>query len=148
MSGLGLDRFLEGSHEIEWLIGANRDDDTVRGGSVREGVLLSRGHAGDEGRDKRFDGPHRGLGVAREVRLQPSHVDRGVAVQRCRIEVDRADHPGTGLAGRVVVIHGREVVLLDLDSIVAETIPLDRVNEGFDKMRKGDAARSVIVFDQ
>ena len=38
--------------------------------------------------------------------------------------------------------------LLDLDSIVAETIPLDRVNEGFDKMRKGDAARSVIVFDQ
>ena len=38
--------------------------------------------------------------------------------------------------------------LLDLDSIVAETIPLGQVNEGFDKMRKGDAARSVIVFDQ
>ena len=38
--------------------------------------------------------------------------------------------------------------LLDLDSIVAETIPLSQVNEGFDKMRKGDAARSVIVFDQ
>ena len=38
--------------------------------------------------------------------------------------------------------------LLDLDSIVAETIPLEKVNEGFDKMRKGDAARSVIVFDQ
>ena len=38
--------------------------------------------------------------------------------------------------------------LLDLDSIVAETIPLAKVNEGFDKMRKGDAARSVIVFDQ
>lgn len=36
--------------------------------------------------------------------------------------------------------------LLDLDSIVAETIPLDQVNEGFDKMKRGDAARSVIVF--
>ena len=35
---------------------------------------------------------------------------------------------------------------LDLDSIVAETIPLDQVNEGFDKMKRGDAARSVIVF--
>ncbi len=37
---------------------------------------------------------------------------------------------------------------LDLDSIVAETIPLSAINEGFDKMKKGDAARSVIVFDQ
>lgn len=35
---------------------------------------------------------------------------------------------------------------LDLDSIVAETIPLEQVNEGFDKMKRGDAARSVIVF--
>jgi S-(hydroxymethyl)glutathione dehydrogenase / alcohol dehydrogenase len=38
--------------------------------------------------------------------------------------------------------------LLDLDSIVAETIPLDRINAGFDRMKKGDAARSVIVFEQ
>ena len=38
--------------------------------------------------------------------------------------------------------------LLDLDSIVSETIPLSAINEGFDQMRKGDAARSVIVFDQ
>ncbi|MEE9434748.1 MAG: Zn-dependent alcohol dehydrogenase [Sphingorhabdus sp.] len=38
--------------------------------------------------------------------------------------------------------------LLDLDSIVAETIPLEQINDGFDKMRKGDAARSVIIFDQ
>src|SRR5690606_30221772 len=38
--------------------------------------------------------------------------------------------------------------LLDLDSIVAETIPLEKINEGFDRMKKGDAARSVIVFDQ
>lgn len=37
--------------------------------------------------------------------------------------------------------------LLDLDSIVAETIQLERVNEGFEKMKTGDAARSVIVFN-
>lgn len=38
--------------------------------------------------------------------------------------------------------------LLDLDSIISETIPLERINEGFDQMRRGDAARSVIIFDQ
>ncbi|ASK88163.1 Zn-dependent alcohol dehydrogenase [Sphingorhabdus sp. SMR4y] len=37
--------------------------------------------------------------------------------------------------------------MLDLDSIVAETIPLEQINDGFDKMKKGDAARSVIVFN-
>jgi S-(hydroxymethyl)glutathione dehydrogenase / alcohol dehydrogenase len=35
---------------------------------------------------------------------------------------------------------------LDLDSIVAETIPLEAVNEGFAKLKRGDAARSVVVF--
>jgi len=38
--------------------------------------------------------------------------------------------------------------LLDLDSIIAERIPLSAINGGFDKMKKGDSARSVIVFDQ
>jgi S-(hydroxymethyl)glutathione dehydrogenase / alcohol dehydrogenase len=38
--------------------------------------------------------------------------------------------------------------LLDLDSIIAETIPPTQINEGFEKMKKGDSARSVIVFDQ
>lgn len=38
--------------------------------------------------------------------------------------------------------------MLDLDSIVSETIPLERINEGFDQMKRGNAARSVIVFDQ
>ena len=37
--------------------------------------------------------------------------------------------------------------LLDLDSIVSETIPLEKINEGFEHMKKGDAARSVIVFN-
>lgn len=35
---------------------------------------------------------------------------------------------------------------LDLDSIIAERIPLAAVNEGFEKMKRGDSARSVIVF--
>lgn len=38
--------------------------------------------------------------------------------------------------------------LLDLDTIIAERIPLSAVNDGFEKMKKGDSARSVIVFDQ
>jgi S-(hydroxymethyl)glutathione dehydrogenase / alcohol dehydrogenase len=38
--------------------------------------------------------------------------------------------------------------LLDLDSIISERIPLSAINDGFDKMKKGDSARSVIVFDQ
>jgi S-(hydroxymethyl)glutathione dehydrogenase/alcohol dehydrogenase len=37
--------------------------------------------------------------------------------------------------------------LLDLDTIIAERIPLEKVNEGFETMRKGNHARSVIVFD-
>jgi S-(hydroxymethyl)glutathione dehydrogenase/alcohol dehydrogenase len=37
---------------------------------------------------------------------------------------------------------------LDLDSIIAERIPLEAINEGFETMKKGDSARSVIVFDQ
>jgi S-(hydroxymethyl)glutathione dehydrogenase/alcohol dehydrogenase len=37
---------------------------------------------------------------------------------------------------------------LDLDSIIAERIPLEQVNQGFDKMKAGHSARSVIVFDQ
>ncbi len=37
--------------------------------------------------------------------------------------------------------------LLDLDTIIAERIALDDINAGFDKMRAGNSARSVIVFD-
>lgn len=38
--------------------------------------------------------------------------------------------------------------LLDLDLIISETIPLGQINAGFEKLKKGDSARSVIVFDQ
>lgn len=38
--------------------------------------------------------------------------------------------------------------LLNLDTIIAERIPLSGVNEGFEKMKAGHSARSVIVFDQ
>lgn len=36
--------------------------------------------------------------------------------------------------------------LLDLDTIIAERIPLDQINHAFDQLRKGDATRSVVVF--
>lgn len=38
--------------------------------------------------------------------------------------------------------------LLDLDTIIAERIPLDGINDGFEKMKQGHSARSVIVFGQ
>ena len=38
--------------------------------------------------------------------------------------------------------------LLDLDTIIAERIALEDINAGFDTMRDGHSARSVIVFDQ
>ncbi len=34
-----------------------------------------------------------------------------------------------------------------LDEMIAERIPLDQVNEGYDRMKTGEAARSVIMFD-
>ena len=37
--------------------------------------------------------------------------------------------------------------LLDLDTIIAERVPLEEVNHAFDELRKGDATRSVIVFE-
>ena len=37
--------------------------------------------------------------------------------------------------------------LLDLDTIIAERIPLEDINAGFDKMREGHSARSIVVFD-
>lgn len=37
--------------------------------------------------------------------------------------------------------------LLDLDTIIAERIPLEQINDGFEKMRGGHSARSVVVFD-
>ncbi len=36
---------------------------------------------------------------------------------------------------------------LDLDSVIAERIKLEDINEGFDKLRAGESARSVIIFE-
>lgn len=36
---------------------------------------------------------------------------------------------------------------LDLDSVIAERIPLERINEALAKLRTGEAARSVVVFE-
>lgn len=35
---------------------------------------------------------------------------------------------------------------LDLASLVTERLPLDRINDGFDRMRRGDTIRSVVEF--
>lgn len=36
--------------------------------------------------------------------------------------------------------------LLDLDTIIADRMPIERINHAFDELRKGDSARSVIEF--
>ncbi|MFM6853719.1 MAG: Zn-dependent alcohol dehydrogenase [Sphingopyxis sp.] len=38
--------------------------------------------------------------------------------------------------------------LLDLDTMISSRIPLSAINDGFDEMKRGATARSVIVFDQ
>lgn len=37
--------------------------------------------------------------------------------------------------------------MLDLDTIIAERVPLSRINYAFDQLRKGDTTRTVIVFE-
>lgn len=36
---------------------------------------------------------------------------------------------------------------LNLDDLIAETIPLEQINEGYSKLEKGETARSVVTFD-
>ena len=36
--------------------------------------------------------------------------------------------------------------MLDLDSIIADRLPLERINDAFDELRRGDTTRSVVVF--
>ena len=36
--------------------------------------------------------------------------------------------------------------LLDLDTIIADRMPLERINDAFDELRRGDTTRTVIVF--
>ncbi|HEU0066729.1 MAG TPA: Zn-dependent alcohol dehydrogenase [Sphingomonas sp.] len=36
--------------------------------------------------------------------------------------------------------------LLDLDTIIADRLPLERINHAFDELRKGDTTRSVVTF--
>ena len=35
---------------------------------------------------------------------------------------------------------------LDLDTIIAERLSLERINHAFDELRQGDTTRSVVVF--
>jgi S-(hydroxymethyl)glutathione dehydrogenase/alcohol dehydrogenase len=53
-----------------------------------------------------------------------------------RFPIDIPRLAGFYLAGR-----------LDLDSLVAERIPLSGINAALETLRGGEAARSVIVFD-
>ena len=35
---------------------------------------------------------------------------------------------------------------IDIDSLITHVLPLDRINEGFDLMERGESIRSVVVY--
>jgi S-(hydroxymethyl)glutathione dehydrogenase/alcohol dehydrogenase len=36
---------------------------------------------------------------------------------------------------------------IDIDSLITHTLPLDRINEGFELMRTGQSIRTVVTYD-
>ena len=36
--------------------------------------------------------------------------------------------------------------LIEIDPMITHTMPLDRINEGFDLMHKGESIRGVVVY--
>ena len=36
---------------------------------------------------------------------------------------------------------------LELDALITQRLPLARINDGFDAMRRGEGVRSVVVFE-
>ena len=74
--------------------------------------------------------PMRALDLLAEKKLQ------GCLMGSNRFPVDIPRLVDFYLAGR-----------LDLDSLIAERIPLEQIESALDKLRTGEAARSVIIFD-
>jgi S-(hydroxymethyl)glutathione dehydrogenase/alcohol dehydrogenase len=35
---------------------------------------------------------------------------------------------------------------IQIDDLITHTLPLERINEGFDLMRRGESIRSVVVY--
>jgi S-(hydroxymethyl)glutathione dehydrogenase/alcohol dehydrogenase len=35
---------------------------------------------------------------------------------------------------------------LNIDDLITHTLPLDRINEGFDLMKRGESIRSVVLY--
>jgi len=35
---------------------------------------------------------------------------------------------------------------IDIDSLITHTMPLDKINEGFDLMHRGESIRSVVIY--
>ncbi|GAB3150232.1 hypothetical protein GCM10027258_48000 [Amycolatopsis stemonae] len=54
---------------------------------------------------------------------------------------------GATVAGVDIPLYAKQQGRLNLDDLVSEIIPLDRINEGYAKLEKGETARSVVVFE-
>jgi S-(hydroxymethyl)glutathione dehydrogenase/alcohol dehydrogenase len=73
---------------------------------------------------------------AADITLQEKHV-MGSMMGSNRFRLDMPRYVDFYLDGR-----------LKLDEMISARIPLDQVNDAIDKLRTGEAARSVIVFDR
>ena len=71
-----------------------------------------------------------GVALLAEKKLQGSTMGSN------RFRIDMPTYANLYLQGR-----------LKLDELVSRTLTLDEINDGFDALRKGEVARSVIEFD-
>ena len=143
--------------ELAKVLGATHTVDAMAGDAAKQIVKLSGGgvHYAIEavGRQASAD-----LAVA-SLRRGGTAIILGMMPLDCKVGLSAMDLlGGKKLQGaimgmnhfpvdlpRLVDFYMRD--LLDLDTLIAERIKLEDINAGFDKMRSGHAARSVIVFD-
>ena len=115
---------LKGASQVDWLIITYLHQYRVRQGAVSEGGDLTGGHGAHEAVYKELDGffCH---SLITQVFPQQLHVNRGVAVDRGRSELDGADHACTCVSLVILallVVDGGVVVVLALNCAHTDSV--------------------------
>ena len=90
---------------------------------VRGKAVLLAG--GDGARHRLGEGGYAGqrqVAVVLQVGQQLVRVERGIAVEGGRVELDLADHAGAGFVGTAQIVHRSEVVELAFDAVGADGV--------------------------
>lgn len=143
--------------EIAQVLGATHTIDALAPDAAQQIIAISRGgvHYAIEavGRQASAD-----LAVA-SLRRGGTAIILGMMPLDCKVGLGALDLlSGKKLMGAIMGLNHFPVDLprlvdfymrglLDLDTIIAERISLEDINKGFEKMRSGTSARSVVVFD-